>query len=380
MGSGQADNTIARDFSKVRRCVVKIGSALLTANGSGLETEAIGRWADQIAGLRANGLEVVLVTSGSVAAGMQRLGRSERPHALYELQAMAAVGQMSLIQAYESAFQRHGLHTAQVLLTHDDLSDRGRYLNARSTLRQLLEMGVIPVINENDTVATEEIRFGDNDTLAALVTNLVEAGLLVILTDQQGLYDRDPRSHGDASLIHEAEAGDAALMAMAGGSGALGRGGMVTKLTAADKAARSGAGTLIALGTEDNVLVRLLAGETVGTHLQAGKGRLLARKQWLAGQLKSRGTLVLDEGAVRVLREQGRSLLPVGVTRVEGGFGRGEMVSCVDSQGREIARGLVNYGVEEARKIIGHPSEAIEGLLGYVDEPELIHRDNMVVL
>lgn len=364
----------------VKRCVVKIGSALLTANGTRLDSEAIGRWADQVAGLRKQGIEVVLVTSGSVAAGMQRLNRKERPRALHELQAMAAIGQMGLVQAYESAFQVHGLHTAQVLLTHDDLSDRGRYLNARSTLRTLLQVGVIPVINENDTVATEEIRFGDNDTLAAMVANLAEAGLLLILTDQDGLFERDPRSDQSARLIHEAEAGDPALMQMASGSGALGRGGMRTKLEAATKAARSGAHTVIANGSVENAISRVLAGEVIGTHLRAGQGRLLARKQWLAGQLKAKGKLYLDDGAVRVLREQGRSLLPVGVTRVEGRFSRGEMVSCVDASGTEIARGLVNYDNDESGQIAGKPSDAIEKALGYVDEPELIHRDNMIVL
>lgn len=367
-------------MQKIRRCVIKIGSALLTANGTRLDAEAIGRWVGQIAGLRKQGIEVVLVTSGSVAAGMQRLGRTQRPHALHELQAMAAVGQMGLVQAYESAFQKHGLHTAQVLLTHDDLSDRGRYLNARSTLRTLLEFGVIPVINENDTVATEEIRFGDNDTLGALVANLVEAGLLLILTDRDGLYDQDPTSNPEAGLVTQAEAGDPALVVMAGGSGALGRGGMLTKLEAAAKAARSGAHTVIANGAAENVIGRVLAGESVGTYLVAGQGRMLARKQWLAGQMKSRGKLRLDDGAVRVLKEQGRSLLPVGVTGVEGNFFRGEIVSCVDVGGIEIARGLVNYDAEEAARIIGKPSDAIEQLLGYVDEPELIHRDNMIVL
>lgn len=364
----------------IKRCVIKIGSALLTANGTRLDIDAIGRWADQVAGLRKQGTEVVLVTSGSVAAGMQRLNRKERPHALHELQAMAAIGQMGLVQAYESAFQVHGLHTAQVLLTHDDLSDRRRYLNARSTLRTLLQVGVIPVINENDTVATEEIRFGDNDTLAAMVANLVEAGLLLILTDQDGLYERDPRSDQSARLIHEVEAGDPALMKMASGSGALGRGGMRTKLEAATKAARSGAHTVIANGSVENVISQVLAGGVIGTHLRAGQGRILARKQWLAGQLKAKGTLYLDDGAVRVLREQGRSLLPVGVTRVEGRFSRGEMVSCVDGSGTEIARGLVNYNNDESGQIAGKPSDAIEKTLGYVDEPELIHRDNMIVL
>ena len=367
-------------LKSVKRCVIKIGSALLTANGTRLDVDAIRRWAGQIAGLRQQGIEVVLVTSGSVAAGMQRLDRKVRPHALHELQAMAAIGQMGLVQAYESAFQVHGLHTAQVLLTHDDLSDRGRYLNARSALRALLQLDVIPVINENDTVATEEIRFGDNDTLAALVANLVEAGLLLILTDQEGLFERDPRSDQSAPLILEGEAGDMALMQMASGSGELGRGGMRTKLEAAAKAARSGAHTVIANGSAEDVISRVLGGERIGTHLRAGQGRMHARKQWLAGQLKVRGKLFLDDGAVRVLREQGRSLLSVGVTGVEGRFLRGDMVSCVDAGGNEIARGLVNYDHEESSRIAGKASDAIEKILGYVDEPELIHRDNMIVL
>jgi len=367
-------------LKNVKRCVIKIGSALLTANGTRLDVDSIRRWVGEIAALRKQGIEVVLVTSGSVAAGMQRLDRKDRPRALHELQAMAAIGQMGLVQVYESAFQVHGLHTAQVLLTHDDLSDRGRYLNARSTLRTLLQFGVIPVINENDTVATEEIRFGDNDTLAALVANLVEASLLLILTDQEGLYERDPRGDQSAALVQEGEAGDPALMQMASGSGALGRGGMRTKLEAAAKAARSGAHTVIANGSGENVITRVLAGESVGTHLRAGQGRMLARKQWLAGQLKAKGKLYLDDGAVRVLREQGRSLLPVGVVKVEGRFSRGEIVSCVDSNGAEIARGLVNYDNDESGRIAGKASDAIEKILGYVDEPELIHRDNMIIL
>lgn len=363
-----------------RRVVIKIGSALLTQSGKGLNVEGIGDWAAQIADLRQRGLDVVLVTSGAVAAGMQRLGRAARPHALHELQAMAAVGQMGLVQAYETAFQRHGLHTAQVLLTHDDLANRNRYLNARSTLNTLLALGVVPVINENDTVATEEIRFGDNDTLAALAANLVEADLLIILTDQAGLYERDPRQDPGAKLVQEGEAGDVRLLEMAGGSGALGRGGMRTKLLAAERAANAGAATVIVSGREKNILPRVLAGELLGTHLRPATGRLVARKQWLAAQARVTGKLVLDAGAVRVLRDSGKSLLPVGVHAVEGSFTRGEIVACCDEHGHEIARGLVNYGADDARRIIGKPSDRIESILGYVDEPELIHRDNMVLL
>lgn len=373
-------NNLRDSLKTRRRIVVKIGSALLTRDGQGLNDEGIQDWAGQLAQLRQRGLEVVLVSSGAVAAGMHRLGRNTRPHALHELQAMAAIGQMNLIQVYESAFQRHGMHTAQVLLTHDDLSHRKRYLNSRTTLRTLLQFGVIPVINENDTVATEEIRFGDNDTLAALVANLIEADLLLILTDQRGLYERDPRLDPEAKLLAEGKAGDPGLLSMAGGSGALGRGGMRSKLLAAEKAARSGASTVIASGREKNVIVRVLDGEPVGTHLQATQGRMAARKQWLAAHGRSAGKLKLDAGAVKVIRDGGKSLLPVGVKAVEGTFMRGEIVSCVDADDREIARGLINYSSEDTARIIGKASDKIESALGYVDEPELIHRDNMVVL
>ena len=367
-------------LTRVKRCVIKIGSALLTNNGQGLDLPAISAWVAQVAALRAGGMEIVLVSSGAVAAGMQRLGFKTRPHALHELQAMAAVGQMGLVQVYESAFQQHGLHTAQVLLTHDDLANRERYLNARSTLRTLLRLGVIPVINENDTVATDEIRFGDNDTLGALVANLLEAELLVILTDQAGLYDKDPRSHTDAVLVQEATAGDKLLAVMAGEGGALGRGGMRTKLLAAAKAARSGAATIIAWGRENDVLPRILAGERLGTYLKPAEGRVAARKRWLADHMQVRGRLRLDAGAARVLRDAGRSLLPVGVKAVEGHFQRGELVACLDPDGVEVVRGLVNYGSEEAARIAGQASDKIESILGYVDEPELIHRDNMILV
>lgn len=362
-----------------RRAVVKIGSALLTNDGLALNREGISRWVAQIAQLKRAGMEIVLVSSGAVAAGMQRLGLKQRPHALHELQAMAAIGQMGLVQVYESEFQRHGLHTAQILLTHDDIAQRQRYLNARSTLRTLLNFGVVPVINENDTVATDEIRLGDNDTLGALVANLIEADVLVLLTDQAGLYAADPRVNKNAQLIGEGRAGDPQLLAMAGGSGTLGRGGMRTKLLAAAKAAASGAGTVIVGGREAEVLSRLFAGEALGTYLSPAQGRVAARKQWLAGPAQVRGRLHIDAGAAKVLREAGRSLLPVGVTRVEGQFARGEIVACIDPEGQEIARGLVNYGFDEASKIAGQPSERIEALLGYVDEPELIHRDNMIL-
>jgi glutamate 5-kinase len=364
-----------------KRLVVKVGSSLVTGDGTGLDQAAIANWASQIARLKAAGREVVLVSSGAVAEGMQRLGWKKRPHAVHELQAAAAVGQMGLVQMYESCFRTHQLHTAQILLTHDDLADRKRYLNARSTLRTLLELDVVPIINENDTVVTEEIRFGDNDTLGALVTNLIEADALIILTDQQGLFSADPRKDPTATLVAEAKAGDPELEKMAGGAGSeIGRGGMLTKVLAAKRAARSGAHTVIACGREPEVLVRLAQGEAIGTQLMAGQIKQAARKQWLADHLQVRGRLTLDAGAVRALRQEGKSLLPIGVTALSGDFHRGEVVTCIDEAGREIARGLVNYDAEETLKILRRPSSEIEAILGYVDDPELIHRDNLVLL
>ncbi len=363
-----------------KRWVVKIGSALLTNDGRGLNRTGIENWVEQMAALRRRGIEIVLVSSGAVAEGMSRLGWRKRPHALHELQAAAAVGQMGLVQTYETAFQRFGLHTAQVLLTHDDLSHRHRYLNARSALRTMLEFGVVPVVNENDTVVTDEIRFGDNDTLGALVANLIEADLLVILTDQDGLCDKDPREHTDAKLIHETAANAPELEAMASGrGGALGRGGMLTKVRAARLAARSGTATVIAAGRREGILTQVASGERVGTLFVPDTEPLIARKQWLAGHLQVRGRLTLDAGAVKVLREAGKSLLPVGVKGVSGDFGRGEMVACQDEAGNEVARGLVNYSAVDTKKIMGQSSQQIEGLLGYVDEPELIHRDNLIL-
>lgn len=364
-----------------QRIVIKVGSSLVTNQGQGLDHAALSRWAAQIAGLKRMGKEVVLVSSGAIAEGMQRLSWKKRPHALHELQAAAAVGQMGLVQAYESCFRSHELQAAQVLLTHEDLSDRRRYLNARSTLTTLLSLKVIPVINENDTVATEEIRFGDNDTLAALVTNLIEADVLVILTDQAGLFTADPRKDTQARLVNEAKAGDPALEAMAGGTGSdIGRGGMLTKVIAAKRAARSGAHTIIASGHEVEVLIRLAQGETIGTQLLAETMPLAARKQWLADHLQIRGNVTLDAGAVKALSASGKSLLPIGVISVSGDFERGEVVICLDPTGREIARGLINYSAVETRKILQRTSNEIEVILGYVDELELIHRDNLVLL
>lgn len=364
-----------------KRWVIKIGSALLTDDGRGLNAERISGWVKQMVQLRVRGIEVVLVSSGAVAEGMKRLGWKQRPAAIHELQAAAAVGQMGLVQAYESQFQQHNIHTAQILLDHDDLANRERYLNARSTLRTLLDLGVIPVINENDTVVTDEIRFGDNDTLGALVANLVEADVLVILTDQEGLYEEDPRKNPTAKLVSIGRADDPALQAMAGGSGSsVGRGGMITKVRAAQRAARSGCNTVIAYGRLPEVLSRIAAGDTIGTLLVAEDKPLAARKQWLAGRLQMQGRLVLDDGAVKMLRQSGKSLLAVGVIGVEGDFGRGALVVCVDTQGTEVARGLVNYSAAEARKLKGQPSSKIETLLGYQGEDELIHRDNLITV
>ncbi len=365
----------------MRRWVVKIGSALLTADGQGIDLAGIERWTAQIAAMRQRGCDVVLVSSGAVAEGVARLKFRRRPHEIHELQAAAAVGQMGLIQAYETAFQRFGLRTALILLTHDDLSNRQRYLNARATLTTLLRLGVVPVINENDTVATDEIRFGDNDTLAALVANLLQTDALVLLTDRDGLHEQDPRQNPEAAVVSFARTNDPKLDQMAGGSsGALGRGGMLTKLTAARYAARSGAVTLIANGRTPEVIDRLQRGEALGTLLAGDLEPLVARKRWIVGQLRSKGQLTLDDGAVRVLRTAGRSLLPVGVTAAQGRFERGDLVLCVDSQGRPVAKGLINYSSQDTARILGVSSGEIEQRLGFVAEPELVHRDNLVLL
>ena len=368
-------------LKSARRLVVKVGSSLVTNRSQGLDRDAIARWAAQIAQLRAGGKEVLLVSSGAIAEGMQRLGWTRRPQAMHELQAAAAVGQMGLVQVYETSFREHRLQTAQVLLTHADLADRQRYLNARSTLRTLLALGVIPIINENDTVVTDEIKFGDNDTLAALVTNLIEADCLIILTDQAGLHTLDPREHPSAPLVHEAKAGAPELERMCGKAGShVAKGGMLTKVLAAKRAARSGAHTVIASGHEPEVLLRLAQGEALGTQLVAETIPIAARKQWLADHLQVNGRLVLDAGAVRALAKEGKSLLPIGVKSVEGAFERGAVVACVSPEGKELARGLMNYSASEARRIVGKPSGEILSVLGYVDEPELIHRDNLVLL
>ena len=367
-------------LAQARRLVVKVGSALITKNGTGIDHAAIQTWARQIAGLRAAGKQVLLVSSGAIACGMQRLGWESRPHEVHELQACAAVGQMGLAQIYQEAFGQHRVNTAQILLTHDDLADRKRYLNARTTLNTLLELGVVPIINENDTVVTDEIKFGDNDTLGALVANAVEADALIILTDQPGLYTADPRKDPAATLISQAVAGDAALEAMAGGAGTrVGTGGMITKVLAAKRAARSGAHTVIASGREADVIARLANGESIGTLLLSQTEPLAARKQWLADHLQTAGQLYLDAGAVQAL-QTGRSLLPIGVLSVIGEFERGAAVACIAPDGREVARGLVNYGSSDARRIARSPSPEIESLLGYVDEPEMIHRDNLILL
>ncbi len=363
-----------------RRIVVKVGSSLVTNEGRGLDEQAISQWGAQIAELRALGKEVVMVSSGAVAEGMKRLGWARRPSAMHELQAAAAVGQMGLAQVYETCFRAHGLGTAQVLLTHEDLADRKRYLNARSTLLALLALGVVPIINENDTVVTDEIKFGDNDTLGALVANLIDADALVILTDQSGLFTADPRRDPQARLLERVVAGDPALEAMAGGAGSsIGRGGMITKVLAARRAASSGAHTVVASGREAQVLVRLARGESIGTQFIAQTPRMAARKQWLADHLQLRGSVRLDAGAARALVAGGRSLLPIGVTEVSGDFERGEAVAIRDPEGREIARGLINYSSSETRLIMRRPSSEIESILGFVEEPELVHRDNLVL-
>jgi len=363
--------------------VVKIGSSLLTDHGRGLDTAALADWARQIALLEKQGVNVVLVSSGAVAEGMLRLGWSERPQAIHDLQAVAAIGQVGLVHAWEEQFRTHGIKTAQILLTHDDLQNRHRYLNARSTLRALIDLGVVPVVNENDTVVTDEIRFGDNDTLAALVTNLIEADRLVILTDQEGLFDSNPATNAGARLISRGQAGDPDLLEMAQGTaGKLGRGGMLTKVQAAERAARSGAVTVIANGKRPDLLIKLLDDDEglAGTWLRPSAEPLTARKQWLAGHLQVRGQIKLDAGAVDVLENQGRSLLAVGVTEVLGQFERGEAVQCLDVQGRVIAHGLVNYSSDEAQKIAGRATSEIESVLGYLLDEELIHRDNLVLV
>jgi len=363
-----------------RRIVVKVGSSLVTNDGRGLDEGAIGEWCRQLAALAADGREVIMVSSGAIAEGMKRLGWTTRPHELNELQAAAAVGQMGLAQMYETKLRENGMGSAQVLLTHADLADRERYLNARSTLLTLLSLRVLPVINENDTVVNDEIKFGDNDTLGALVANLVEADLLVILTDQKGLYSADPRKDPSAEFVHCARAGEPALEAMAGGAGSsLGRGGMITKILAAKRAARSGASTVIAWGREDNALLRLVQGEAIGTMLLAPTHKSQARKRWMADHLQLRGAVTVDDGAASKLMQDGKSLLPIGMTAVEGEFSRGDVIAVRDGSGREVARGLANYASAEARLLCRKPSSEIERLLGYLAEPEMIHRTNLVI-
>lgn len=364
-----------------KRVVVKVGSTLVTNDGKGVDAEAIGNWSRQVATLAHQGREVIIVSSGAIAEGMKRLGWTRRPKELHEQQAAAAVGQMGLVHIYESQLRQHGLASAQVLLTHADLANRERYLNARSTLRTLLDLKVIPVVNENDTVVNDEIRFGDNDTLAALVANLVEADVLVILTDQRGLFSADPRKDASARLIDRARAGDAELERIAGGAGsALGRGGMLTKVLAARRAAGSGASTVIAWGREPDVLLRLAAGEPIGTELLAGTAKLAARKRWMIDHLQLRGAVIVDDGAAAKVRDGGKSLLPVGIVEVQGDFERGDVISVRTASGLEIARGLANYAAAEARRIARKPTSQIAEVLGYVNEPEMIHRTNLVRL
>lgn len=376
-----SDNLTTSVISHAQRLVAKVGSSLVTNEGRGIDEVAVAQWAAQIATLHAQGKQMVLVSSGAIAEGMARLGWARRPHTMHELQAAAAVGQMGLIQAYEAAFAKHGIRTAQILLTHEDLADRHRYLNARTTLYTLLSLGVVPIVNENDTVVTDEIRLGDNDTLGALVTNLIEADALIILTDQPGLYTADPRKNPGAEFISVAQAGDPALEAMAGGAGSsVGTGGMLTKVLAAKRAANSGGHTVIASGREPNVLVRLAQGERIGSELRALLPVRSARKRWLANHLRLRGRVTLDEGAVRALTQGHRSLLSIGVIAVEGEFERGDVVACVDQHGVECGRGLINYSANDTRRIMRQPSSRIAEILGMMSDQELMHRDNMVFL
>ena len=370
-------STVLRD---ARRIVVKVGSSLVTNEGRGLDEQAIGEWCRQLSALVRDGREVIMVSSGAIAEGMKRLGWTTRPQELHELQAAAAVGQMGLAHMYETKLRENGLGSAQVLLTHADLADRERYLNARSTLLTLLTHGVLPVINENDTVVNDEIKFGDNDTLGALVANLVEADALIILTDQKGLYTADPRRDPSATFVHEARAGDAKLEEMAGGAGSsIGKGGMITKILAAKRAAGSGASTVIAWGREPDALVRLTQGEAIGTLLVAQTQKQQARKQWMADHLQLRGSVTIDEGAVNKLKSEGSSLLPIGMTGVDGDFSRGEVIAITDKDGQEVARGLANYAAAEARLLCRKPSSQMSELLGYAAEPEMVHRDNLVL-
>ena len=373
-------STTKSDLARAHRIVVKVGSSLVTNEGRGLDEAAIGQWCEQLAALVKDGREVIMVSSGAIAEGMKRLGWATRPKAIDELQAAAAVGQMGLVQMYESKLREQGLRSAQVLLTHADLADRERYLNARSTLLTLLLHKVIPVINENDTVVNDEIKFGDNDTLGALVANLVEADAYVILTDQKGLYTADPRKDPAAQFVHTAIAGDLALEKMAGGAGSsIGKGGMITKILAAKRAAGSGASTVIAWGREPQALVRLMQGEAIGTLLVAQTAKQQARKQWMADHLQLAGSVVVDEGAAQRLKGGKVSLLPVGMTAVQGDFSRGDVIAVVDAQGAEIARGLANYAAAEARLICRKASSEFEALLGYTGESEMVHKDNLVI-
>lgn len=373
--------TTSSALRDARRIVVKVGSSLVTNEGRGLDESAIGEWCRQMALLVQSGREVIMVSSGAIAEGMKRLGWSKRPHAIHELQAAAAVGQMGLAHMYETKLRENGLRSAQVLLTHADLTDRERYLNARTTLLTLLKLGVLPVINENDTVVNDEIKFGDNDTLGALVANLVEADALVILTDQKGLFTADPRQNPNAQFVHEAKAGDPALEMMAGGAGSsIGRGGMLTKILAAKRAAGSGASTVIAWGREPDVLMRLIQRESIGTLLVAQTRKSQARKQWISDHLQLRGAVTVDAGAAAKLRGEGKSLLPIGMTAVFGDFSRGDVIAVRDAEGQEVARGLANYASGEARLLCRKPSGEFEKLLGYTAEPEMVHRDNMVLI
>ena len=367
-------------IKSTKRWVIKIGSALITDNGCGLKHDNLDNWVNQISALRERGIDIVIVSSGAVAEGLTRLNWKNRPNIIHKLQAAAAVGQMGLIQAYETCFQKYNKQTAQVLLTHDDISNRTRYLNARTSLNTLLQLGVVPIVNENDTVAPDEIRFGDNDTLAGLVANLIDAELLVLLTDQNGLYTSDPRKDSSAELIEQAKADDESLEKYAGDSSNYGRGGMLTKLKAASIASKSNTQTIIASGNESSILLKIANSEKVGTLLTTSEDTLQAKKQWLANQAYLKGSVTIDSGAVTAIIKSGKSLLPIGVKSITGEFKRGEIISCIDLDGKEIARGLSNYDSIQATSIMGKSSEEIGELLDCKDEDELIHRDNMILI
>jgi len=370
-----------KTLGKTRRIVVKVGSSILASVEKGLHREVFSHLAKEISDIKRKGYEIVLVSSGAIAAGMEKLGYRARPQSITQKQATAAVGQGRLMKIYEDHFSRYQQIVAQILLTHDDLSHRRRFLNARNTLLALLGLGIIPIINENDTVVVDEIKFGDNDNLSALIANLIEADLLVILTDMEGLCDADPRYHPQAhciSLVEDIDMDIGARIGDAGGPWNVG--GMISKIQAARKASRSGIPTVIACGTKEGVLHQILRGKEIGTLILPKEEALSSRKRWIAFNLKPKGDVVVDEGAKRAIVQKGKSLLPSGIVRIRGAFDRGDPVSCLGPKGKEFARGLVNYSAAELEKIKGLRTDHIERALGYKYSDEIIHRDDLVVL